>query len=417
MQLIAVMLIVACLFLTGELKAQLNRLGGQATSRQTPPDSVVTELAEFEYPNWDAVDIDFLSSYYEQDGNNSPVTGGLGTEHLTDFTQKLIVSLPLKPRLAFKVDGGYDYYTSASSDMIDPVYSDDSGYDTRVHGNVGIVYKIDSRQTFGARLGGSGEYDYSSVQAGLSYTRLSENENTSLDLRFQSFVDQWSLIYPIELRNTGVQLDRSDRQSYNFAAQIQQVLTRRTQVSVQLEATMMNGLLSTPFHRVYFGGENIARLERLPSTRLKIPVGVRVNHYLSDKLLVRASYRYYWDDWGIQAHTVQLELPLKLNRFLSVVPSYRYHTQTAADYFLPFQQHSPGSEFYTSDYDLAALNSHAFGLGVNYTPAGGLFKVKLPMRKEKSIYLNGIHAKAAHYRRSTNFHANIVSFGMGFTIK
>ena len=30
-------------------------------------------------------EVNFVSSYYHQDGNNSAVTGGVGTEKLTDF--------------------------------------------------------------------------------------------------------------------------------------------------------------------------------------------------------------------------------------------------------------------------------------------------------------------------------------------
>ena len=32
------------------------------------------------------LEVDFLTSYYSQDGNNASVTGGIGTEELTDLT-------------------------------------------------------------------------------------------------------------------------------------------------------------------------------------------------------------------------------------------------------------------------------------------------------------------------------------------
>jgi len=38
-------------------------------------------------------EINFVSGYYRQDGNNSAVTGGIGTEKLTDFTNTLDVKL------------------------------------------------------------------------------------------------------------------------------------------------------------------------------------------------------------------------------------------------------------------------------------------------------------------------------------
>ena len=40
------------------------------------------------------IDANFLSGYYHQDGNNSAVTGGIGTEKLTDFSNVFIVNVP-----------------------------------------------------------------------------------------------------------------------------------------------------------------------------------------------------------------------------------------------------------------------------------------------------------------------------------
>ena len=46
-------------------------------------------------PNSKEIEANFLSSYYNQDGNNSPVTGGVGTEALTDFANVFIINVPL----------------------------------------------------------------------------------------------------------------------------------------------------------------------------------------------------------------------------------------------------------------------------------------------------------------------------------
>ena len=160
MQLIVVCLIMFFLMLGPNLKSQVRKLSAGTDPGDAIKDSARTNIATFEYPNWRAVDIDFLSSYYEQDGNNAAVTGGIGTERLTDFTQKIIMSVPLRPNLTLNADGGYDYYSSASTDNIDPAYSDDSASDIRTHANIGLTYKMDKQQSIGFRVGGSIEYDY-----------------------------------------------------------------------------------------------------------------------------------------------------------------------------------------------------------------------------------------------------------------
>lgn len=416
MQLIIVSLALAFLLLTQDLKAQIRNLSVSKQLGSANGDSTKAAHSLYNDDNWRDIDIQFLSSYYEQDGNNSAVTGGIGTEHLTDFTQKIIVKLPLSPRLDLNLDGGYDYYTSASSDNVDPVRSDDSGEDMRIHGNVSIAYKMDKQQTIGLRIGGSGEYDYNSFQVGLNYSRESKDENTLFNAQFQAFIDAWDLIYPIELRNGQQWLPNGNRESYNLSLGVAQVLDAKTQVSLQLEGVLMQGLLSTPFHRVYFQEQSMPKVEQLPNSRLKIPVGIRLNRYINEYLIARAYYRFYWDNWGMKAHTASLELPIKINRFLAVAPFYRFHTQTGADYFKAYQQHSIRDQFYTSDYDLAPLSSHAVGLGISYQPANGIANLKLPGKKEKHLQLKSADLKYSHYLRNTGFNANIVSFGLGFTI-
>ena len=41
----------------------------------------------------ESVEVDFLSSYYTQDGDNAAVSGGIGTEELTDVTGTFVVSI------------------------------------------------------------------------------------------------------------------------------------------------------------------------------------------------------------------------------------------------------------------------------------------------------------------------------------
>ena len=69
-------------------------------------------------------EVNFISSYYTQNGNNSAVTGGEGTEKLTDIATNFEVILSkrdLRNNLhSLDFNLGIDSYTSASSDKIDP---------------------------------------------------------------------------------------------------------------------------------------------------------------------------------------------------------------------------------------------------------------------------------------------------------
>jgi len=403
------------LVLSTEVKAQLKKINLFNRQQGLLKDTTEIQIQNYESTDWQKIDINFLTSYYEQDGNNSPVTGGIGTEALTDFTQKIILNVPVNKKLSINADAGYDYYTSASTDNIDNIQSSASSADLRGHGNLGFTYQIDDQKSFSLRAGGSGEYDYTSVSGGMNFNYLSKDKNTQIGFGVQAFIDQWSIIYPVELRGEGPLVPTNKRNSFNAALNVSQVINKRVQIGLMLEATLMDGLLSTPFHRVYFANTARAKVEQLPSQRLKIPIGMRANVFLSEKVLLRSYYRYYWDDWGVVANTASLEIPIKVNRFFSIYPFYRFHQQRGSQYFEGYKVHDPASEFYTSDYDLATLQSHAFGLGISYTPVNGIFKIKTPFKKKRPYFqLSSLDLKLSHYERSTGLKSNIVSFGMGF---
>ena len=411
MQLTFITIIVLMLMYVNDMKAQITkfRLGDKQFFKDRDSTELNTEV--YLRPDWKKIDINFLNSYYAQDGNNGAVTGGIGTEQLTDFTQKLSVNFPTSEKLRWNINAAYDYYSSASTDNIDNIQSSDSASDVRSQFSIGIDKKADERTSMGVTLGTSIEYDYYSVFSGVNFSKLSKTGNTRIDVNAQVYYDLWQVIFPVELRGeVSVPTDR--RQSYNLALGLSQVMNKRMQLAVIAEATFMNGLLSTPFHRVYFQEQNRATIENLPSQRLKLPVAARWNVHLTERLIMRSYYRYYWDSWGMQAHTASIELPIKINRFFTVYPHYRYHQQTAVDYFAGYKEHVPGASYYSSDYDLSALTSHNYGLGLMYAPAEGLAKLNLPFRKRDQFVFESIDIKYSHYSRCTGLQGDIISLGI-----
>ena len=361
-------------------------------------------------------DVNILASYYSQDGTHSPVTGGIGTEELTDVTPTIIVNVPLDTVTNLLVNFGMDFYSSASSDNIDYSVSSASSSDTRTHINVGLSRRNSlNRTTKSLTIGGSTEYDYQSVSLSAGWAQASRDGNRELSLGGQVFYDAWTLIYPIELRGNGQLVDTNKRQSFNLSATVSQVINRRMQASLSADLVYQTGLLSTPFHRVYVQEQEEALVEQLPDSRLKLPIGLRVNYYLSDLLTARMFYRFYMDDWGIVGNTVEVETPFKFGPFFSIYPFYRFHTQTAADYFNPYKQHTVSQEFYTSDYDLADVSSHKVGLGVRYSPLFGVARFGLPFTSNSTM-LKSIELRASQYWRSDGLKAFLISTDLGFTI-
>lgn len=377
--------------------------------------------------------VDILGSYYQQNGDHGAVEGGIGTQHLTDVAPTIVLNVPLDSAARLTANVGFDYYASASTDRIDQVLSSPSAHDVRVHLDLGYARTLrDKRTTVGLGGGASKEYDYQSFNAVGSWARASRDGNRELRATGQVYLDQVTLILPVELRNgstgSGNQAHGSgsdSRQSYNLSLVYSQVLSKRLQLAVSTELVAQRGLLSTPFQRVYFydsapalgtpGQPGTAQTERLPRLRNKYPVGLRLTYYATDLAQVRGYYRFYNDNFGIRAHTVELETPVKLTPFFTAYPFYRYHTQTAAAYFAPYLAHSVGDAFYTSDYDLSAFTAHKLGLGFRYAPLYGLGRFKTPFHSRVAKF-KSVDVRYGHYWQTSGLTANIVSFDLGFTM-
>jgi len=427
----------------------------------------------------ETTEVDFLSTYYAQDGNNASVTGGIGTEELTDLTGTIVVSIPLSADNVLTIDAGFSAYTSASSSNGNPfdrsgasnqgspwvTSTGASASDTWVNLGVDYSHSSDDRNTiWNADASFSREYDYSSIGFGGGLTKLFNEKNTTLGISGKVYLDTWNPIYPTELKaysdvngnlNDGFfygvsiidqngndssewspingfqSINDKARNSYSVSLSFSQILSKDAQFSVFLDVVKQDGWLGNPLQRVYFsdvdnyyiGNANSISnytsssnkdvfhladdIERLPSSRFKVPFGFRLNYYLNETFVLRTYYRFYSDDWGIQSHTFNLEVPIKISPKFTLYPSYRYYNQTESDYFAPYDSHLSTDEFYTSDYDLSKFNASQYGFGISYTD---IF-AKTHIWK---YGLKTIDFKYNNYQRNTGLSANYVGIGFKF---
>ena len=408
----------------------------------------------------ESIEVDFLMSYYKQDGIHSAVSGGNGMEELTNLTPTFVVAIPLNDDDVLTVDAGISAYSSASSGNINPFDSNTpspwqassgaSAQDVLTSLVLNYSHSSDDRNTiWNGHISGSVEYDYSSIGFGGGVSRLFNGKNSEVSVAANVYLDTWKPIYPKELQdfvdyggmNGGIyddfvitpgqvssevynptnfkEHDQKNRNSFALSLGFSQVVTKKIQGSFFLDVLYQNGLLSTPYQRVYFADKvdffiyefQLADdIERLPDSRFKLPIGARLNYYFNERIVLRSYYRYYSDNWGIQAHTLNFELPLKLSDRFTFFPMYRYYTQTASKYYAPYETHLSTEKFYTSDADLATFDANQYGFGVNYTDifaAGKIWR----------FGLKNIDFRFNHYKRSDNLNANIATIAFKFIMQ
>lgn len=404
----------------------------------------------------ETTEVDFLSSYYTQDGDNAAVSGGIGSEELTDVTATFIISIPLNDDDVLTIDAGVSAYTSASSSNVDPFdgnspadpfVASSGASESDLWTNLTGSYSHssnDRNDIWSAKLSVSAEYDYFSVGVGGSYTKLFNEKNTEISINGNVYVDTWNALYPTELRpfaggGSGLNsnlftqntitgnanynpnftaFDSEGRNTYALGFGFSQILSKNLQGSLALDLVQQDGLLSTPFQRVYFSDiadsfiddfQLADDIERLPDTRFKIAVGGRLNYYINETFVVRTFYRYYTDDWGIKSHTASVEVPIKITDKFTLYPSYRFYNQTAADYFNIYEGHLSTDEFYTSDYDLSKYSANQFSFGASYTDIFTKFHIW-------KLGLKSIDLKYTQYDRDNTLSANIITAGFKFVM-
>lgn len=451
-------------------------------------------------------EVELISSFYGQEGDNAAVTGGIGTEKLTDLASSITISIPLNNNDIFTIDATISAYSSASSSNLNPFDAsgasrggdDDDEYDDKslkktdvipitgspwvessgasksdvwVNGSIGYNHSYEDRNSIiGLNLSFAKEYDYTSVGMGGSFTKLFNEKNTEIGIKSNIYIDSWQPVYPTEIKSfnednknlnsgffegvdilnqngavinkTGANVwrpvkstlvENKARNTYSASISFSQMLSKKAQILMFLDVVQQNGWLANPMQRVYFGDRdnyyigNAANIpnytslknidvfqladdiERLPNTRFKLPIGARFNYYLNEIIALRTYYRYYYDDWGIISHTANIELPIKINDKFTLFPTYRYYSQTAADYFAPYEQLLSTNEFYTSDYDLSKFNSNQYGFGILYTDIFTTSRIW-------KLGLKSIDLKYSYYKRNTGLTAGIISAAFKFVL-
>ena len=147
---------------------------------------------------------------------------------------------------------------------------------------------------------------------------------------------------------------------------VTQVLTPRALMQLNYAYTSLDGYLTDPYKILsevdpVTGGTLDYRYEKRPATRASNAVYWKLVYHLP-RDVVHFSYRYFWDDWGIKAHTADVRYRYELSGGRYLEPHLRYYSQSAADFY----HHSlvsgqPLPEFASADFRLAEMQGNTLG--------------------------------------------------------
>lgn len=196
----------------------------------------------------------------------------------------------------------------------------------------------------------STESDYHSLTESLIVSRDFNERMTTLSLGASLTHDD------VRDTPTGNWLDKD---TFDGQVQIAQVIDPFTLLKVSFVAGTSWGYLDDQYKFVLLDDEVVD--EQRPDSRDKQIIYASLNRHIEPlNGALEASYRFYRDTYGINAHTFGLDWFQNLGPKLILVPSARYYQQSAADFYGTKFTGSPNN--YSSDYRLSKMGSVTYGV-------------------------------------------------------
>jgi len=300
-----------------------------------------------------------------------------GADRMTVRSPSFYLSRPLSETVLLEAGLVYDAMSGAS-----PLYyntlSGASGLggvtDYRTAGDVKVTKYFDN-VLVGVSAAISSEQDYLSRAAALDVRVLSADRNRTYAFSFGGSGDVINSVNGVA--------ENQHRHTIEYMVGVTQALSSESIIQSNLTYSYGHGYYSDPYKP----------LDTRPSERRIFAWLTRYNEHLpaSDATL-KLLYRYLHDSWGSISNTLEATWYQPLPRGFSVVPSVRYYTQSAANFYYnpPFPEGFVPGQDYTADTRLSAFGAFTVGATLGATLSDGWSAtLKVDFSRQKSAWRIG----------------------------
>lgn len=238
-----------------------------------------------------------------------------GLDRMRVDSPSWLLRLPLHERWGVEASLTRDSVSGASPRWHSAVSSASPMSDRRDAGDVTVTH-YGPRHQWSLGLASSTENDFQSRAAALNGSINSDDNNRS-----------WNLGVGLTLDRIGSSDDPAlagRRRTTEVTAGVAQALSRTDIVQLGLTHARGHGHYSDPYKRI----------DQRPGSRHQSTVLLRWNHHLEGPdITLRSSWRSTRDSFGVRSHTLSIEPVLPLGPGISLTPSLRLYTQTAARFY------------------------------------------------------------------------------------
>ncbi|MFT5576394.1 MAG: hypothetical protein ACI89D_001918, partial [Bermanella sp.] len=182
-------------------------------------------------------------------------------------------------------------------------------------------------------LGYSDENDYSATNVGFEFEKTLPQRQLTVSTGIGYSDDE---LDPTT-GTTPVNLTSAKKDNLSAFVGLGLTVNARTAVQTSLSVSDQQGYLSDPYKLAYIASlSNPLVADNRPNDRRQWVWLSRFRHFLpAANAAVHVDYRYFYDDWDIESHTLELGWYQNLGSSWRVDTSARYYSQTAADFYAP----------------------------------------------------------------------------------
>lgn len=301
-------------------------------------------------------------NFYHQNGDEGKqVFDNSGKEEASVIEPMIFIEHQISEDTAITGHFVFDVWTAASDTKLDAstgASGEGRKKQTRSSATLGVVKEID-KVTLGAGVGFSNEYDYRSFNGSLDISKSFAKDNFTIGMGVQLYKDQVSTFKDFTLPKSAIISEFEDRDIIAFSVNGSQILTPKAIVFFGMNYVKASKNLESTASSVLVA--NTREVEALPDERQRYSVSSRLVHGVTEASAINLSYRYYWDEWDLDAHTVRLAYLFEVNDNEDYIEIFgRHHSQAKVKYFK--ESFDSREEFMTSDSDMAKFSSYEFGI-------------------------------------------------------
>lgn len=349
---------------------------------------------------WQIEDVELRTTYLDQHGHGfqaqgEPV-GRPGSEYMWLVEPWARITVRQNADIVHEVTIPVDVITAASPDAVDAT-TQASLRQVTEDVDVRTTIRRSDTETWITRVSAHHEEPLSSGTVGAGYKKQLAEGNATLGINGAVTVDGFD-----HHDHVGTYLGKTARETANANVALSQLLSPTTVIDGSYGVTYEHGTMDIGWNAVPTADGMLVD-EVLPRDRLRHAFSVRLAQRIPQTdSTAKAWYRYYLDDWGARAHTIELALYQYLVPWMYLRAGYRLHHQTGVDFFTTRLAAMPTDTLSrTADSDLAPFDANEWSVEL------------ATIRHSGPLAEWAVSAEVMRYTRTNDLQITTVSLGVG----